>query len=1255
MNQPQTCLTERELQQVANDEFPPGELRGIEEHVTHCRRCRTLFDTTDRNASWSPEIRTVLTMPAEPEFPVTDEDSQPDHKSVLSLLGPTDDPQMLGRIGAYEVMGIIGRGGMGVVFKAFEPALDRLVAIKMLLPHLAALGAARKRFSREGQAAAAVIDDHVLPIYSVDEWQGTPYLVTQYSRGTTLQQRIQDRGPLELKEILRIALQTARGLAAAHAQGLVHRDVKPSNILLDGTVERAVLTDFGLARAVDDASVTRTGTVTGTPQYMSPEQVRGESVDARSDLFSLGSTMYAMCTGRSPFRSDSTYGVMHRIGQDEPPSISEINPDIPGWLCNIVRKLMSKRRDDRFDSADELAVLLEKYLAHVQQPTDVPLPESRLSLGEISKKKKNAAMTVSRASKAFLATVAAAGMLVVGILIAPQLDDKTAGERESADAPAQAAKGQGSVPLPDQADVPASSDTPVQAMRRNPFRSSRDPDAHKHYAPEQPAQVLGTVVDVGGQPVAGALLSLVLYSHLPEYDRRPAPPTTVWATAKSSADGSFAMDYKVGDPEFYRMRTYRLVAIAQKDGRALGWQFIEFKNRKAVVKIRLPDEQVRRGRLVDLEGQPVAGATVHVVGLGKPAPKWRNVSWYPQNGMPADEATTTKAPVDENDELWQREVRLRIPPLGLTSWPKAVTSDAQGRFEIRGTGAEQAIAFHAYGTDQAGSIMAEFAADEGASEPKTFVLDVPRTIFGQVKDKLTGKPVAGAKVRVDATWSVTMEGRAPILADWKGRQEHVGNLQLGPGNPTRLRVPPVFTTTDAQGHYRISTFRNETRAQHFAITVLSPDDGSYLSSKKSMTWPGAAFRNNKPTSPEEAALPQRVDLELTPGVRIAGQVLSSDNEPVPLARIDFWSRQLKYPHDYMHELGGGTSFGMGPDGVQHPYWRKTGFDGQFNIIVPRGKSMLLVNTGSDETLVDRVEAEQLGLTIEEIRKALSFYPSFQVPMTSVEPYRFYPDRAVPLDYADDQQADDLSVRLHPQAPTLTVEIVNATALPNPEAQGLLPEQPEFDLRFYAGQAPFKHPAADGYPLIKRVGNNRFAIRCYDQHSPVSLVFLDDTEGLGLHKEILCEDISAEVVKLQLQSLGEAKVKFVDSDHRPLGGLRPLCWMSVPRQPFSTAADLEELASPFKVHTRQGEVEKFGLKKQYDSIWTEIVHESTHGSLRADVNGDVTFKSLIPGATYRISQFGDAIKDFRVQPGKTIDLGEVVINDREATLKFPTAD
>jgi serine/threonine protein kinase len=169
-------------------------------------------------------------------------------------------------------------------------------------------------------------------------------------------------------------MQTAAGLAAAHAQGLVHRDVKPSNILLEQGVERALLTDFGLARASDDASLTHTGYHPGTPQYMSPEQARGESVDARSDLFSLGSVMYTMCTGRPAFRADTNYGVLRRITDNEPRPIREINPAIPDWLEAIVARLHCKSPGNRLASADQVHDLLEHCLAHVQHPTSVPLP-----------------------------------------------------------------------------------------------------------------------------------------------------------------------------------------------------------------------------------------------------------------------------------------------------------------------------------------------------------------------------------------------------------------------------------------------------------------------------------------------------------------------------------------------------------------------------------------------------------------------------------------------------------------------------------------------------------------------------------------------------------------------------------------------------------------------------------------------------------------------------------------------------------------
>jgi uncharacterized protein (TIGR03067 family) len=297
-------------------------------------------------------------------------------RSVLEAIGPTDDPAMLGRLGGYEVSGVVGAGGMGVVLKAIDKSLDRTVAIKVLAPHLATSGAARKRFAREAKAAAAVLHPNVIAIHSVSNDEALPYLVMPYVRGTSLQKRLDREGPLSLHEILRIGAQVAAGLAAAHAQGLVHRDIKPANILLEEGIERVTLTDFGLARAVDDATITHSGTIAGTPQFMSPEQARGEAVDPRSDLFSLGSVLYAVCTGRPPFRAETSYGVMRRITDDEPKAIRELNPDVPAWLCQIIAKLMSKQAADRYQSADEVAELLEACLAHVQQPTAAPLPAS---------------------------------------------------------------------------------------------------------------------------------------------------------------------------------------------------------------------------------------------------------------------------------------------------------------------------------------------------------------------------------------------------------------------------------------------------------------------------------------------------------------------------------------------------------------------------------------------------------------------------------------------------------------------------------------------------------------------------------------------------------------------------------------------------------------------------------------------------------------------------------------------------------------
>ncbi len=357
----------------------PGE--ELLAHVESCKRCqRRITEMAGPTAMWNG-VKAAIVRKADSEqqrrFPPVNLEQSAIHwteSMAKQLLSPPSHPEMLGRLGRYEVERLIGSGGMGVVFKAFDTELNRPVAIKLLAPYLASSGPARQRFAREARAAAAVVHPHVVPIHNVETERELPFIVMQYVSGESLQARIDRDGALELCEILRIGMQVADGLSAAHQQGIVHRDIKPLNILLEEDVDRALISDFGLARAADDASLTRTGFHPGTPQYMSPEQASGQTVDARSDLFSLGSMLYTMCTGRPPFRAENSLSVMRRISESEPTPIQEINPNIPDWMSAVITKLMTKSVQDRLSSAAEVRELLEALLSHVQQPLSSSLP-----------------------------------------------------------------------------------------------------------------------------------------------------------------------------------------------------------------------------------------------------------------------------------------------------------------------------------------------------------------------------------------------------------------------------------------------------------------------------------------------------------------------------------------------------------------------------------------------------------------------------------------------------------------------------------------------------------------------------------------------------------------------------------------------------------------------------------------------------------------------------------------------------------------
>lgn len=350
------------IDQYLDDSLSPQDEVVLEQHLETCIACqRTMAHHAGSHDEWQ-QITTALRID---EFDVETDNEPPFWP--LSLLGPTDDPRMLGRIGPFEVSACVGIGGMGVVFKARDPALDRFVAVKVLSPQLAASETARIRFAREAKAAATVVHDNVIAVHQVSTFNQLPYLVMPYLPGPSLEQRLRRNGPMPVVDALRIAKQVAAGLAAAHQQNLIHRDIKPANILLSRETERAVLTDFGLARAVDDASLTRTGVLAGTPQFMAPEQARGEATDVRSDIFSLGALLFAMLAGAPAVQHLSGTETVRKVGSHAPPDLSNVMEDVPKWLRGLLNSLHAFAPSDRIESAAQAEQAIAGLLAKASE------------------------------------------------------------------------------------------------------------------------------------------------------------------------------------------------------------------------------------------------------------------------------------------------------------------------------------------------------------------------------------------------------------------------------------------------------------------------------------------------------------------------------------------------------------------------------------------------------------------------------------------------------------------------------------------------------------------------------------------------------------------------------------------------------------------------------------------------------------------------------------------------------------------------
>ncbi len=256
-------------------------------------------------------------------------------------------------LGGYEIIEEIGRGGMGCVYKARQPSLDRTVAVKVLLPQLAADEVFVERFLREARSIATLEHPGIVTIYDVGEADGTYYFAMQLLDGQPLDELLDDGKALEVDAAADIVGQVAKALEFAHEAGILHRDVKPGNIIVTSS-GRAVLTDFGIAQLLTDTRLTKTGTSIGSPEYMSPEQIEGKKLDARADLYSLGVVFYQMLTGRVPYEGESPVAVVYQHVKSPVPSPRDTDPDIPERFDVVTTRLMAKLPEERFASAEEL-------------------------------------------------------------------------------------------------------------------------------------------------------------------------------------------------------------------------------------------------------------------------------------------------------------------------------------------------------------------------------------------------------------------------------------------------------------------------------------------------------------------------------------------------------------------------------------------------------------------------------------------------------------------------------------------------------------------------------------------------------------------------------------------------------------------------------------------------------------------------------------------------------------------------------------
>jgi hypothetical protein len=750
-------------------------------------------------------------------------------------------------------------------------------------------------------------------------------------------------------------------------------------------------------------------------------------------------------------------------------------------------------------------------------------------------------------------------------------------------------------------------------------------DAPKQPAPLQvgPLKVTGKVLNGDKKPVGNAQVAVVSFASKDGTGQDPK----VLGQTKTDGKGGFALTVKHADS------ARQVATLVGAKGYGLGWQLVQ---PRAEAVVRLRPEQVIRGRLIDLQGQPAAGIKVQVCRIGempagapgmfyrairvrKAAAVLNAINQDGQMMLPGDQAKNTKTPA----------LRFFQPPAKVPFWPATVTTDAKGRFTLHGIPQGLGVGLQVHDSRFAVQSLNIKPRKEAKPPEITLVLAPSRTLEGKITDAATGKPVPHARLHIPAGGngfgliSVLLGNTGDV--DWRGRKANNGIRSFAFFNGSAEAADPlpgIDIQADKEGRYKVPLFLSGA----YSVEVSGPTGESYLPTTRTINWPKAAAR-------------QELQVAVTRGVMLKGKVTETPSgKAVAGAQVDLWAPGLKLPQ-----------------GVRFPDPLTTGADGTFQALLPPGTWHLLVNSPSGNFLRQKIAAAKL--TGEQPIRISA--PNGRVVTAEVNDknHFLHPDAWAALDLKPNGKTQEVALKL--QRAVLKGKLVGPDGKPATRAvlfcRHPLPAYAGTDkpnranglaIDFFGGPPRVDEPALA--PVQVRDG--KFEINLRDRDAKYQLYFLDSKNQMGAIAEVSGKDAAPTV---KLAACGSARARFLDANGKPRAKYRPQLWLLLPPGPHSAGGppalrgfQLQgQAVRKTAVAGRLRDLGAWNPATNHDRILAAQADPRHYGKdFATDANGKITFPALIPGATYRIALPNGAVKDFKAESGKTVDLKDITVPD-----------